>query len=927
MLLNKLFRTPKNQVSTPRPECGVGFDSSARAMNRDTKENVSLVSFERKQMLNTLKRKIALVAVSAVGMSGLALMSAPAANAAVATITSVATVPQRAATLAGGFTSTVDGNDTSVVVSITANSDTTQVNNLVAGETVTLRARILVAPTPAAADSSTSIAAGDTLAAVAYLPTSGAATVRLVAQDSSLGFDEVTPANGFRTAGTYSILIWRDSTAQFGNNAITGNGTIDGGEAFITASITIGGAPTSLTASSTALTTAGTTRANLGLTLKDTNGVPTLLRGAAGTESITISASIATASTETATITRGTSASLGTDVGSMSRTDGRFAATLITSLFSGDSVTASTGSYNLALNHSGGTSSTYSFNLGGSLIPSTAAAVTLTTSAAGTITGYSLTNASGVTTNPTRYVAPVAIDTATTGTAYRVSTAVQTLGLKLTGTAGTIVNVVVSASTVTGVTNGTYPVTIGSDGTATYNLTSTAAPTAATTYRVDLTWATASATGAGADFTVTYAAPAVTAGALGSNGISTNLLTTTVTSAIAKIGGTTDLVVTVKDQFGTPMQYYAVTPSLTTGNRNFATVFTPVLTGADGVATVSLKDVSTSTTALVDNLAITVTAPGQNASLATGASLAITYSASGAYDTLTLTGGTTATVTQTRQIESTTAGDLSAVNLTTSLRNAAGTAVPGVALVFTGSDGVIFRSEATKTTRPATGDVKTLTIASGDSITVIATKPGTATVTATGGGLTATATFTVSAAVAATARVISAVADKGRITASVKDGWGNPVAGVTVTFATDSKGVFGNGTSGTSAATDATGTATALVQSADGSGADTVVIASHTGNQSAALADGNVTGFAAGVASATVTAKPAAAGASSTDTAVSAVKADVATANAAVKALATQVTVLQASVATLIDSLTTQIASLMKSVSALTKAVAKLQKK
>ena len=107
MLFNKLFRTSKNQVSTPRPECGVGFDSSARAMNRDTKENVSLVSFERKQMLNTLKRKIALVAVSAVGMSGLALMSAPAANAAVATITSVATVPQRAATLTGGFTSAI----------------------------------------------------------------------------------------------------------------------------------------------------------------------------------------------------------------------------------------------------------------------------------------------------------------------------------------------------------------------------------------------------------------------------------------------------------------------------------------------------------------------------------------------------------------------------------------------------------------------------------------------------------------------------------------------------------------------------------------------------------------------------------------------------------------------------------------------------
>jgi hypothetical protein len=204
------------------------------------------------------------------------------------------------------------------------------------------------------------------------------------------------------------------------------------------------------------------------------------------------------------------------------------------------------------------------------------------------------------------------------------------------------------------------------------------------------------------------------------------------------------------------------------------------------------------------------------------------------------------------------------------------------------------------------------------------TKPGVATITATGGGLTATATFTVSAAIAGTARILSAAAAAGRVTATVKDGWGNPVAGVTVSFASDNKGIFGNGTSSTSAITDASGLASSLVQSADGTGADVSVISTISGGQTASLADGDVTGFAAGLATVTTVAKPTA-GAASTDTAITAVKTDVATANAAVKALATQVTVLQASVATLIDSLTTQIASLMQSVSALTKAVAKLQ--
>ena len=224
MLLNKLFRTPKNQVSTPRPECGVGFDSSARAMNRDTKENVSLVSFERKQMLNTLKRKIALVAVSAVGMSGLALMSAPAANAAITAISAVTTQPQRAVT----------GTANTVVVNITAAASATALN--AAGdsvETVTLAARVRTVPTAAANDSVTAMAVGDTLGATsAFLKNGVASPVTLIADS----------ANNFNTAGTYGIFIWVDSTA---------NGVVDGNEAGFLASVAIGSTPTSFAFEST----------------------------------------------------------------------------------------------------------------------------------------------------------------------------------------------------------------------------------------------------------------------------------------------------------------------------------------------------------------------------------------------------------------------------------------------------------------------------------------------------------------------------------------------------------------------------------------------------------------------------------------------------------------------------------------------------
>ena len=284
MLLNKLFRTPKNQVSTPRPECGVGFDSSARAMNRDTKENVSLVSFERKQMLNTLKRKIALVAVSAVGLSGLALMSAPAANAVVTGLTSMTTQPTRNSSLAGNGLGIFDvsngaaGGNT-VVVSITGTSDSTQASNVVAGETALVRAVIISAPTPAAVDSTTSLAAGDTLAAVGYLKSGVASSFTLASRGDSvtaisakLGGDSFSfRSKAFRTAGTYTVDVWVDSTS--GDSvvplALDAGDKQAIGEPVLRATITIGGVPTQMALSATSGTAAGTSPGVVSLTLKE----------------------------------------------------------------------------------------------------------------------------------------------------------------------------------------------------------------------------------------------------------------------------------------------------------------------------------------------------------------------------------------------------------------------------------------------------------------------------------------------------------------------------------------------------------------------------------------------------------------------------------------------------------------------------------
>jgi hypothetical protein len=976
MLLNKLFRTPKNQVSTPRPECGVGFDSSARAMNRDTRENVSLVSFERKQMLNTLKRKIALVAVSAVGMSGLALMSAPAANAVVTGLTSLTTQPTRNSSLAGNGLGAFDidaavsagvatnGGNT-VVVSIIGTSDSTQASNIVAGETALVRAVVVSAPTASAVDSTTAIVAGDTLAGVGYLKNAAASSFTLATGNDSitaitakLGGDVASyRSKAFRAAGTYTVDVWVDATSGDSNIPL-GLAAGDGqsiGEPVLRATITIGGVPTQMALSATSATAAGTSPGAVSLTLKDVNNAPTLLQSFRN-ESITVRTTLPalTVAAETLTVRRGTALAFSSgiepteSVTVQSRVGGFSTASLATLpagqaivvVGNNESITATTGAYNYRVNHSGAMASTIGFNFAQTTGGLTALAADLTytfsTVAGANASKVQVSNTTGVhqesTTAATAaknnrqvYTAPTSLDTATIAS-YKVNPGVTTVGVKITGTAAAVVNVTVTASTTAGVTAGTTQVTLDATGVGTANFTAT---TATGTYTVSIpTAASFGGLGSASVLTFLYETAGNTQDALGRNGISTDLLSSTVTSVAAKIGATTAVKVTVKDQYGTPIPYYSVKGVLSATSRNIAATMPTQYTGADGTATVTLTDVSTSTTSLTDVLRIDVAAPGTavTASLITGNTLTITYSATGAYSTLTLTGGTTATVTQTRQIESVTgsAVALVEVGITPSLKDSAALAVSGVGITYTGSDGVRFRT--TSGTQATGGDKTTVTAGSTTQVFAYGTKPGVATITATGGGLTATATFTVSAAIAGTARILSAAAAAGRVTATVKDGWGNPVAGVTVNFASDNKGIFGNGTSSTSAITDANGLASSLVQSADGTGADVSVISTISGGQSASLADGDVTGFAAGLATVTTVAKPTA-GAASTDTAITAVKTDVATANAAVKALATQVTVLQASVATLIDSLTTQIASLMKSVSALTKAVAKLQAK
>jgi len=492
------------------------------------------------------------------------------------------------------------------------------------------------------------------------------------------------------------------------------------------------------------------------------------------------------------------------------------------------------------------------------------------------------------------------------------------LVFNLVGTANSIVNVSVAGNTPAGVTAATTPITLDASGKGTYSVTPTTA-----TGNIDVTvpMLGAGGTAGGAlatGYRVTYTASAVGngSGAMGTAGITSTPDLSTVTSTIVKTGATTSVKVNVKDQYGVAKQFYAVQGSLSATSRNAAVVIPQVFTDANGDATVSFTDASTSTTNLSDVLQIQVTAPGSGSPLVNTGSgnnqLTITYSSTGAYASLAVTGGSTSTtpvkvpVLMTASAATQPAG----VTLTPLLKDAAGSAVSGVSLTYTGSAGVFFRAAAA--TRTTGGDLNTITASSTTPVFAYGTIPGTATVTVAGGGLTGTATFTVSAITAVTtARSIALTAATNKFTAVVKDGWGNPVSGVTVSFATTSTGIFGGGVTSTSAVTDAAGSATAVVTSADGKAGDVTVsatIATGQGTQANNLttnvADVPVVGFAAAVASASAKGAVVASASASGDAATAA--AQKAT-DAKIADIATAVTNLSTTVAGLVASLVAQI--------------------
>ena len=275
----------------------------------------------------------------------------------------------------------------------------------------------------------------------------------------------------------------------------------------------------------------------------------------------------------------------------------------------------------------------------------------------------------------------------------------------------------------------------------------------------------------------------------------------------ALTGSSVTVTATIKDAFGRAVAGTAV--SFSRSGRNTTSSATTVLTNADGEASWTYKDAGTSGTS------DTVTAtPTGGTSTNTAASTTVNWVADLAVSTVVLTGGnTTAGVTATtvsnKDIDASADGaSTTTYSITATVKDANGSVLVGAPVAWTvsGTTGAAFLSTSQTTYTDTTG------VATGSIYGWVA---GTYTVTATSGGKTGTATITFAQTTPAEARTISATVSGPIVSAVVKDRYGNPINNVNVYATKSGTGYFGNGVTSTSTTTNASGVAEFTIAGGD----------------------------------------------------------------------------------------------------------------
>ena len=631
------------------------------------------------------------------------------------------------------------------------------------------------------------------------------------------------------------------------------------------------------------------------------------------------------------------------------------------SVTSNESATA-TGAYSFNIAATGQSSVTTVVRGAGGFATASSATHTMTVGTTGFATGHSFGSSSavaaaGIGIRTSAYLAAPALTAATANTGASAST--FTASADGDFVLSTVTGKTVSLKLHSGAAAATVAVTIAANGSRALPTGITAGTTNYTTVGNSVETSVvvslaATAPLSGQGYTVTYKSSALATTTLnfvyelptvsGTTSQGTVSIVPTASTAAKNVtGGSNSVEVTVVDQFLDIS--VGATVLMTRTGRNAVTSESKT-TDSFGKATYTWTDsgavlTGTAGSATGTTDAVTINVQTSNAtSAASVTGLTITYSATLAAGTLTLTNtGATA---------GTAAG--SCVSYTATVLNASGVPLVGYPVVFTGNANTYFSTIANTATYYSAATTGAI------AASFCGKTSGTATVTAVSGGLTATSSHTV---IAGSHRVLSvdattaemAPGESKRVTATVKDAFGNVVASEAV-------GIAYSGTSGRVASVNgvssATGTTNASGQvvvelSADSAGTGTLTLTTTGGNTSTAATLGNgsaqparvisvttavtITGANAAVAAAEAATDAAAeaidAANAATDAAnLAAEAADAATvaaeeardaadaATAAVEELATQVATLMAALKAQITTLANTVAKIAKKVKA-----------
>jgi len=244
---------------------------------------------------------------------------------------------------------------------------------------------------------------------------------------------------------------------------------------------------------------------------------------------------------------------------------------------------------------------------------------------------------------------------------------------------------------------------------------------------------------------------------------------------------------TLTDQFGGARANQTVV--VTIAGRNGATASSSLVTNASGEVTYSLTDAGTVGT--TDTITFTNGSVTGTATLTYGTTTVTTLDILGFNDTAANTPDTNITLAKRVGINAAKGGASGTVSaVTVTAKDANGVVMSGVPVTFTvaGTTAAILSTKALQ-----------YTAADGTATTsVYAWATGSYVVTAVAGGKTSTTTVYFAQKEPTYARTISAVVSGAQVTATVKDRYGNVVPNVTVWATKTGTGYFGSGSSATS---------------------------------------------------------------------------------------------------------------------------------